>query len=180
VITLGPMRRLSAFLACAGVLAGLAATSVTAAPAHSQKLTPLEQKWVTPMITVWNAMNAGLHLFYKQATAKDALIPGSANNLPLTKTLAVFIECSPVVKKLGAPPSPRLQPFADSLAKSCVHLGNGAHDLAKGIGALGKGNKKLGNSLIGKVGLELKQATALLGQAQHRLIAVGGKNIFTA
>jgi hypothetical protein len=174
------MRRLLVALLTSLALSGLAAGAAGAATARGEKLTPAEQKWVSPMIVVWNAMNAGLHLFYKQASAKNALVPGSPSNLTLTRTLAVFIECSPIVKRQGSPPSARLQPFGESLARSCVHLANGAHDLARGVGAFGKGDKKLGASLISKVDPELERATALLGRARQQLLAVGGKNVFTA
>jgi hypothetical protein len=173
------MRRLVVCL-LAAALAGAAAGAATAAPARSQTLTAPEERWAKPMITIWNAMNAGLHLFYTQATAKDALVPGSANNLPLTKTLAAFVECTPAVKKAGAPPTPRLQSFATALAQACVHLGNGAQNLAKGLGAFGKGKNALGKTLVGNVGPELKLATSLLGTAERRLISVGGKKVFTA
>jgi hypothetical protein len=64
------MRRLvllSVVVALAGVFTGAA----------DAKLTPVEQKWVTPLISVWNVQNAGLHLVVQQASAKYALIGGS-------------------------------------------------------------------------------------------------------
>jgi hypothetical protein len=174
------MRRLLVFLVSVAAFSGLSATAATAAPARAEKLTPIELKWVTPMITVWNTMNAGLHLIYTQAAATDALIAGSPNNLTLTKTLVAFVECSPAVKKVGAPPSPRLQPFADTLKTTCVHLATGANDMAKAIGAIHKKNGKLAASLIKQMGPELKTATSLLSKAQKQLVTIGGKNIFAA
>src|SRR5262245_27686447 len=57
--TLGPMRVLFATTA-AVLLAALTAVSAGAAPARSAKLTGPEQKWVTPVLAVWNLMNDGL------------------------------------------------------------------------------------------------------------------------
>ena len=47
-------------LVTALLLVALAATSAGASPSRSSKLTGPEQKWATPVIQVWNLMNAGL------------------------------------------------------------------------------------------------------------------------
>src|SRR5262245_6681256 len=96
--TLERMRTISALLA-AVALAAATATAATAAPARTAKLTPSEAKWASPVIALWNAMNAGLLVVGDQTTAKNALVPGSAANKKLVVTLANFIACTPVMNK---------------------------------------------------------------------------------
>src|SRR5437868_6431726 len=78
------------------------------------KLTPVEQTWAKPMISVWNEQNLALHVIIQAASAKDALVAGTANNKKLTVILNTFVVCKSLIKKAGSPPSPRLQTFATS------------------------------------------------------------------
>jgi hypothetical protein len=158
--------------------AGLAATAASARP--DGKLTAKESKWMTPMLNVWTTMNAGLHIVIQQAAAQDALIAGTPNNGKLTRTLTVFVECSPIVAKAGKPPTARLVPFDTSLKALCLHLGNGAHDLAKAVGAIQKKNSKLATTLIKAMDAEFKRASSYLKQAEAQALAVGGSNVFKA
>jgi hypothetical protein len=157
-----------------------AASAATAATAHAQKLTPKETKWMTPMLTVWSTMNAGLHIVIPQAAAKDALIAGTANNGKLTRTLTVFVECGPVVAKQGKAPTARLVAFDTSMKTMCVHLANGANDLAKAVGAIRKKSAKQATALIKAMNVEFKTATTFLKQAETQALAVGGSNVFKA
>jgi hypothetical protein len=169
-----PLVLVSAVVALAGTFTGAAGA----------KLTPVEQKWVTPLVSVWNVQNAGLHLVVQQASAKNALIAGSKpNNLALTKTLAALIACkSPadLIKKAGAPPSPRLVPFRDALNATCIHNANGAQDFAKAIGAITKGNATRAKAFLTQGVAEFKKANAQLSKAYKSLISLSGKSIFTA
>ena len=168
------MRKLGMVLAVA-VLAGLGAGAAQA------KLTPAEQKWVTPLIKVWNVQNAGLHLVIGQAAAKNALVAGEKpENYNLTNTLAALINCAAPIKKAGSPPSPRLSVFDEALSSACTHDSAGAHYFAKAIGAVSKKNNKLANSYLGKGVAEFKLGSAQVAKAYKALLAVGGKNIFVA
>jgi len=148
------------------------------------KLTPVEQKWATPLITIWNVQNAGLHLVLQQAAAKNALVAGEKpHNLALTKTLYALISCkqpTDLIKKAGSPPSPRLGAFRNALDSACLHDANGANDFAKAVGAVSKGNAKLTQSLLTQGVAEFKLGSAQIKKAYNALIVVGGKSIFTA
>jgi hypothetical protein len=171
------MRRPSLILLGA-VLCGLFAGAAQA------KLTPAEEKWAKPLIAIWNLQNAGLHLVGPQAAAKNAMVAGEKpQNLALTKTLYALISCkqpTDLIKKAGAPPSPRLTSFRDALSTACIHNGNGAHDVAKAIGAFTKGNGTLEASYLTKASTEFKLGSAAISKAYKVLIAVGGKSIFAA
>jgi hypothetical protein len=168
------MRTILTTLAAVLLLAFGATAAATAAPSATTKLSPAETKYATPAVKLWNALNAGLLVVVTQATAKDALFIGTKNNGKLTATLAVFITCNSALKKAGTPP-PRLTTFSASLKRACTDLEAGAHDFAKSIGAIHKGNSTLGQKkLIQGIG-ELKQGSAKLAVARKQLLALGGK-----
>jgi hypothetical protein len=171
------MRKLCLVLVVAACCGLFAATA-------QAKLSPTEEKWAKPLITIWNVQNAGLHLVIPQASAKYAMIagykPDSAN---LSKTLYALVSCKvpkDLIAKAGTPPSPRMVGFRDSLNAACLHNGNGANDFAKAIGAVTKGDMKLEASLIKQGVAEFKLGTVQLTNAYKALIALGGKNIFVA
>ena len=114
------------------VVAGIAACAFAAAA--EAKLTAVEEKWAKPMISVWNQQNLALHVVLQAATAKNALVYGTASNKKLTVILNTFVVCGPSIKKAGAAPSPRLQPFATGLGTACTHDTAGARDFAKTVG----------------------------------------------
>jgi hypothetical protein len=171
------MRRPSLILLGA-VLCGLFAGAAQA------KLTPAEEKWAKPLITIWNVQNARLRVVIGQATANNALVAGEKpENLALSKTLLALITCKqPVdlIKKAGPPPSPRLTSFRDALNTACIHDANGAHDFAKAVGAITKNNSTLAGTLLKQGVAEFKLGSAQLSKAYKVLIAVGGKSIFAA
>jgi hypothetical protein len=70
--------------------------------------------------------------------------------------------------------------FGDALNTACIHNGNGAHDVAKAIGAVTKGNVKLEGSYLTQASAEFKLGSAAVVKAYNVLIALGGKSIFTA
>ena len=170
------MRTLACLLAAA-LVAGFAASSAGA------KLTPAEQKWVTPLITAWNVQNAGLQKVIAQAAAKNALIAGEKpQNLALTETLSALITCvSPknVVKAAGTPP-PRLLAFRNALMTACADDFYGANYFAKAIGAVHEGNDSAVQADLAKGIAKFKAGSAALTTAYHALLAIGGKNIFSA
>jgi hypothetical protein len=170
--------RKPAYVLIVAVLCGLFAGSAQA------KLTPTEEKWAKPLISIWNIQNAGLHLVIGQAAAKNALVAGEQpENLALSKTLYALITCkqpADLIKKAGTPPSPRLTAFRNALNAACIHDANGANDFAKAIGAVTKGNTKLVQSFLGQGVAEFKVGTAQLSKAYKALLAVGGKSIFAA
>jgi hypothetical protein len=165
------------------VLSAAAACGLFAGAAQA-KLTPAEQAWAKPLITIWNVQNAGLHLVGPQAAAKNAMVAGEKpQNLALTKTLYALISCkqpTDLIKKAGTPPSPRLISFRDALSTACTHNGNGANDVAKAIGAQTKGNGPLEASYLTKASAEFKLGSAAITKAYKVLLAIGGKSIFVA
>jgi hypothetical protein len=172
------MRTLLATLA-AVALVGVAVTAATAAPARTAKLTPAEAKWAAPVVTLWNTMNAGLQNVTRAASAKDALIVGTKNNLALTVLLSKFITCGKSLGKAGTAPT-RLATFAGVMKAACTRVAAGGHDFAKAVGAVHKGNNTLASKLvIGGVG-QFKQGTSKLALARRQLLALGGKNVFAA
>jgi len=166
------MRRLALLLAAVAAL-GFAA-------AAEAKLTPVEQKWAKPMISVWNEQNLALHVIIQAASAKNALIAGTTNNKRLTVILNTFVVCKSLIKKAGPAPSPRLQPFATALGNACTHDSAGATDFAKAVGAIGKGKAAQSQTLL-KAGIaQFKLGTTALAKAKNALVVVGGQNIFKA
>jgi hypothetical protein len=162
----------------------VAAVSGLFAGAASAKLTPTEEKWAKPLITIWNVQNAGLHLVLGQAAAKNALVAGEKpENLALTKTLLALITCkqpTDLIAKAGTPPSPRLVAFRNALSAACSHDANGANDFAKAIGAVTAQKIAKVKTYLNAGVAEFKLGTAQLSKAYKALIAVGGKSIFVA
>ena len=172
------MRALSTIL-LAVALAGLAAGTASA------KLTPVEEKWVVPLIKIWEKQNAGLNLVIPTATANNSagMVPGTADNQKLVTVLAALLDCkvpADRIKKAGTPPSPRLTSFRDALNSACIHDANGAHDFAKAIAAFAKAKNTLGRTLLTNGVGEFKKGTAQISKAYKAITAIGGKNIFTA
>jgi hypothetical protein len=175
------MRLILVSAACSLALTALVASAATAAPARATKLSPTEQKWVTPLLKVFNVMNAELHLVLSEEAADNALIAASGkNNTLLTKTLIAFADCTPAVKSVGKVPSVRMTAFLTALESSCTHLSAGAHDVGKAIGAIGKANSKLAKSYLIQSTSQFKTGSNFLAVAEKQLIAIGGKSIFTA
>jgi hypothetical protein len=175
------MRGLAGTLAATALVAVCVTASAQAAPSRIEKLSASEQKWATPMITLWNSVNLNLHLVLPEAAATNALIAGSGkNNTLLTKTLIVFVGCTATVKNAGKPPSTRLVRFDEAIKSMCVQVGAGGHNIAKAIGAVGKGNQKLAVSLLTQATGQLKKGSSFLATAKKQLLLVGGKSIFTA
>jgi len=166
------MRRLAV------LVTALAALGWTAAA--EAKLTPIEEKWAKPMVSVWNQQNLALHVVLQAASAKNAFVVGTANNKRFTVILNTFVVCGAEIKKAGAPPSPRLTTFAGSLTTACTHNTAGAHAFAKSIGAVRAGKTTQSETLLKQGVAEFKLGTAALGKAYKSLVAIGGQNIFKA
>ena len=142
----------------------------------SAKLTPAEQQWVVPLVRIWNVQNAGLHLVFKQATAKNALVPGEKpENLQLTTTLTALVNCkvpADLIQKAGLPPTNRLHPFRDALDAACIHDAKGATDFAKAIGAIGKGQKAKAKMLLTQGAAEFRKGSTQIQKAYKALTAL--------
>ena len=138
---------------------------------RATKLTPAEAKWATPVVKLWNTLNAGLLVVVSQATAKDALFVGTKTNQKLTLTLATFVTCSKALKTPGAAPA-RLAKFGGSMKSACTNLEAGAHDFAKAIGAIRKGNGTLTEKLVLQGIGEFKRSGTKLAAARNQLLAV--------
>ncbi|MEI8104307.1 MAG: hypothetical protein WCH31_00515 [Actinomycetes bacterium] len=167
------MRLIVVTLATGFLLGPLAATAA-AATARSDKLSPSEETWVKPLLTLWNTMNGDLKVIGAQAAAKNALVPGTKDNLALIKTLAAMATCSKTVAKAGPPPSQRLNEFENSLSTACVVLGKGAHEIAQGIGAIQKNQGATASNLFKDATTQLQRGTAQLAAAQKQLVGLGG------
>src|SRR4051812_783158 len=119
----------------AALLAVLALAAIVTQSA-SAKLTPVEEKWATSLISVWNEQNLALHVVIQAASANNALVARSTNNRRLEIILNTFVVCGPLIKKAGNPPSSRLAGFREALSSACTHDTAGAHDFAKAVGAV--------------------------------------------
>ena len=172
------MRTLLATLA-AVALVGVAATAATAAPARTAKLTPAEAKWAAPVVTLWNTINASLQNLTRAASAKDALLVGTTNNLALTVLLSRFTACGKSLTKAGTAP-PRLATFAGVMKAACTRVSAGGHSFARAVGAIHKKNSTLASKLVIQGYGEFKQGTSKLALARRQLLALGGKKIFAA
>jgi hypothetical protein len=161
-------------------LLGVLALACIAASSASAKLTPTEEKWAKPVISVWNEQNTALHLVIQAASATNALQAGSANNKKLTIVLNTFVVCTPLLKKAGAPPSPRLKAFLAALSTACSHDTTGANDFARAVGAYGKNNQTAVGADLKAGVAAFKVGTTYLNKAYKALTAVGGANIFKA
>jgi len=168
------MRSALVSLALCLVVAGLAASVAGA------KLSPAENTWAKSMIGTYNVMSKELDIVISEEEANNALIARTPANATLTKTLEAFALCGTAVKKAGPAPSTRLNPFLTSMNAACLHLGIGANWVAKAIGAIGKGNGTLGKTDLGKSVTEFKTGSNDLAVAAKKLLAIGGKAIFTA
>src|SRR4051794_12664425 len=156
------MRRIG-LLAATLALAGLAASGASA------KLTPAEQKWAQPLVTIWNAQNSALKKVIPQASQAGALTAGERpHNLALTKTLATLIDCKTPKDKIaraGAPPTARLAAFRTQLDSACGHNYKGAVDFAKAVGAVTKKNSTLAETYLKAGVAEFRQGTLALAKA---------------
>jgi hypothetical protein len=170
-------------------LVAVAAAAVSAGTA-SAKLTPVEQKWVTPLIQVWNAQNAGLQLVIKTASAKNALVLGEKpENERLAVVIGTLLSCKKPkdqIKLAGNPPSARLKRFVTALNQACVHDQAGAADFTKAILAYSDKKSKAAtrtaatNAWLAKGIAEFKKGTAQLKIAYTTITKLGGGKLFTA
>ena len=120
-------------------------------------------------------MNEDLRKVVAQTTADQALLPGTKANKALVVTLGNFVTCTPAMKKLKAPPSARLKPFAASMTRACAHLAKGAHGVANGVSTIYKQhNANLAKLQIAAAFKELAKGSQQLGTARKQLLAVGG------
>jgi hypothetical protein len=168
---------------------GLIAASALAAaaivtPLAGAVLTPAEQSWLAPLITIWNVQNDHLKVVVAQAEARDALIVGERPaNETLTYTLAALASCKQpkdLIKQAGAPPSARLAGFRSELDAACVDDLDGANDFAKAIGAVREANYSLETALLKSGLVEFGKGRDELARAYLAVVSVGGKVVFKA
>jgi hypothetical protein len=159
--------------AAAFLLVAFAASAATAAPMRSDKLTAAEQKWVTPVLQLWNLMNADLSVVDKQMAADAALIPGTKTNKTLITTLGNFVTCPKAMVSAKAPPTVRLKTFAASMKGACADLSKGAQGIANGISTIyKKHNAKLATLQIKAARQQLVKASSQLATARKQIVAV--------
>jgi hypothetical protein len=168
------MRVLAATLG-AVLLVAVAAVPAGAAPSRSTKLTAAEVKWVEPVLKIWNVMNTSLTVVYDQATAKQALIPGTKTNKALNQTLANFVDCGTAMKAAKAPPSARLKTFAGSMNTACATLSKGAFGVANAISSIyKKNNANLATLQLKAAFKKLGAGSKQLATARKQLLAIAG------
>jgi hypothetical protein len=155
-----------------------AVAAVAIVPSAGAVLTPAEQKWVAPLIRIWNVQNESLQVVVSRAGAKNALIAGEKpQNLRLTETLAAIAACkvpTDLIRRAGKPPTARMTVFRDSLNAACIHDLNGANDFAKAIGAIGKAHYSKAQTLLKSGVIEFKRGTSQLAKGYKSLVAIGG------
>jgi hypothetical protein len=167
--------RLALVLLLAASVAAVSTAAATAAPARTTKLTPAEQKWVRPMVAVWNNMNTRLQQVQGQLVAKEALLVGTRANLTLNITLANFVDCAAKLRKAGKPPA-RLAPVNTSMTAACGRFKAGSLLIARGIGEIRKARQKAGVGHI-QTGIgELKKGTTQLAKARRQLTTISAQN----
>jgi hypothetical protein len=169
--------RLAAAMFAAAALAAFATGAASASPAASAKLTPAEQKWAKPVVGLWNIMNTGLQNVVPAATAKNALVLGSANNKKLVTLLVTFALCPETLTKAGKPPT-RLARIATTMSTACARLDAGSKTFGKALTAISKGQQTRGSSLVLQAVGSFKKAKSPLASVRTQLIAIGSKNIF--
>ena len=167
-----------------GIVAIVVLAPTAGAARSGATLTAAEQKWVLPLIKVWNVQNQSLQVVVSQAAAKNALIAGEKpQNLALTNTLAALLNCkvpADLIKRAGPSPTPRLVVFRNALNSACIHDLNGANDFAKAIAAVGKGSSSTAQTLL-RSGLgEFKRGSGQLTKAYAAIVALGGNKGFKA
>jgi hypothetical protein len=168
------MRVLAATLG-AVFFAAVGVVPAVAAPSRSAKLTAAEEKWVEPVLKIWNVMNASLTVVYDQATADQALIPGTKPNKTLNQTLANFVDCGTAMKAAKAPPSRRLNAFAGSMTTACATLSKGAFGVANAISSIyKKHNANLARLQLKAAFKQLSAGSKQLATARKQLLAIAG------
>jgi hypothetical protein len=150
-------------LRLAAVLALVALLAVPAASAQSTKLTPAENTWAVPVVNLMKSLSGRVGAIRNQVADPAVVTKGSKAQLKLAVTLANIIVCGDKLKRIGAPPTARLQPFYAAIKSACSYYTTGAHSLAKGIG-------KLSPTLIKSSLGQIKHGSALLALAQSRLV----------
>ena len=153
---------------------GVTVTALFAATA-SAKLTPREQKWVQPLVKLFNTVDADLRVVGKQELAPDALIGQSGKNfVTLSKTLVVLADCPHAVSAAGSPPTTRLDSFDAAAKNACVYIEAGALDVAHAIGEIDQGNGPAARTALTSATTEFSDGSDLLVVALERLKTVGG------
>ena len=151
----------------------------------SAKLTPAEQKWATAADHGLERAEQRLTSVIPQARSQERARRRreAANNMTLTKTLAALIDCrtpKAKIKKAGAPPSPRLRPFAGAArAPRARHDTAGPTTSRRRSGRSRSKNDARRDASSRQGVAEFKLGTAAL-QGLQALVALGGKNIFAA
>jgi hypothetical protein len=161
-----------------GVALGLSLTGgASASPSRAAKLTPAEQRWVKPLLAVWQAQNDGLNLVLRQAAAPNALLVDSnPNNKKLQTILGALLSCkqpADAIKLAGAPPSARLDPFLVTLDAACIEDGNGAHALTKAMIAYTANQGPLTAAMIKQGITYFKLGSAEIAKAYRSLTSLG-------
>lgn len=167
--TIGAMRRFALMVGFAVTVLALFAGTASA------KLSPAEQKWIHPLLTLFNAVDANLRVVIKEELAPDALVGQSGKNFAtLNATLVVFANCPSAVSAAGSPPTTRLEPFDADMKSACAHIQAGALDVGHAIGEVDEGNGAPARAALEAATAEFSDGSDLLAAALHRLTVVSG------
>jgi hypothetical protein len=172
------VRRPFILLLCGVVLGMSLAGGASATPARTARLTPAEQKWVKPLLTVWQAQNDGLNLVLKQAAAPNAfLVNSKPNNKKLETILGALLSCkkpADTIKRAGAPPTARLDTFLATLDAACIDDANGAQAFTKAMIAYTANQGPLTATMIKQGIADFKLGSTEIAKAYKSLTALGG------
>ena len=166
-------------LVLGGAILGMSLVGgASATPARATRLTPVEQKWVKPLLAVWQAQNDGLNLVLKEAAAPNAFLIGSKpNNQKLATILGALLSCkqpADTIKRAGAPPSARLNTFLATLDAACIDDENGAHAFTKAMVAYTANQGPLTATMIKQGIADFKLGSAEIAKAYKSLTSLGG------
>jgi Spy/CpxP family protein refolding chaperone len=93
---------------------------------------------------------------------------------------AALIAATLAVSAAGAAPARSAKLSLSEQRRMCAHLGTGAHQMAKAIGAVRQHKAKLAASRLTEATSQFRQATKFLAAAQRRLLQLGGSKAFVA
>lgn len=164
-------------LCLAVVLCAVAGLSVSAA---SAKLSPVEQTWVSPVVTIYNLESDALGSVraYEDVVVKD---DGAGKYFDtLKRILGIFAVCPEEMTYVGAAPSTRLVPVDDDMVSACQHLSSGGDDLAHVIVDVRAGDGKAAAAAVKASEPQLVAGAGALAAADHLLLSIGGKSAFKA
>ena len=145
------------------IVAALAAAAAAAAEARAVKLTPSENRWAVPEVSLMKSLSGRVGAVRFIVDDPTVLDEGSAARKKLRATLREVALCGERLKRNGQPPTARLRPFYVALRSACSYYATGAVELIAGVA-------KPDAALIRSSKVRLQNGSKLLALAQSRLL----------